>query len=60
MSSAAQYVLDTFDRRSATVKSGAFAARDLEAPTLNDETIDRIADEAFLDYDAREATDSKR
>jgi len=65
MSSAVQYVLDNFDRLSAPDKHEAFAeilrrARDLEVPSLDDETIDRIADEAFLEYDAREAADVER
>jgi len=31
--------------------------RDLECPPLDEETIDRIADESFLEYDVREAAD---
>jgi hypothetical protein len=42
-------VLDEIIRRS----------RDLDWPPLDDETIDRIADEAFLEYDLREANDGK-
>ncbi len=30
---------------------------DLEWPPLDDEAIDRIADESFLEYDLREAAD---
>jgi hypothetical protein len=33
--------------------------RDLEWPPLDDETIDRIADESFLEYDIREAADAQ-
>ena len=33
--------------------------RDLEWPPLDDETIDRIADESFLQYDIREAADAE-
>lgn len=29
-------------------------------PPLDDETIDRIADESFLEYDAREAEEAGR
>jgi hypothetical protein len=31
----------------------------LEWPPLDDETIDRIADESFLEYDKREADDAR-
>jgi hypothetical protein len=31
--------------------------RDLQWPPLDDETIDRIADESFIEYDIREAAD---
>ena len=31
--------------------------RDLNWPPLDDETIDRIADESFIEYDIREAAD---
>jgi hypothetical protein len=30
-----------------------------ESPPLDDETIDRIADESFLEYDRREAADAE-
>ena len=30
---------------------------DLKWPPLDDETIDRIADESFIEYDIREAAD---
>jgi hypothetical protein len=33
--------------------------RDLEWPPLDDETIDRIADESFMEYDVREAADAQ-
>jgi len=32
-------------------------ARTMDYPPLDDETIDRIADETFVEYDAREAVD---
>ena len=31
--------------------------RDLKWPPLDDETIDRIADESFIEYDIHEAAD---
>ena len=31
--------------------------RDLQWPPVDDETIDRIADESFVEYDVREAAD---
>ena len=31
--------------------------RDLKWPPLDDETIDRIADESFIEYDIRETAD---
>jgi hypothetical protein len=31
--------------------------RDLKWPPLDEETIDRIADESFIEYDIREAAD---
>jgi hypothetical protein len=31
--------------------------RDLQWPPVDDETIDRIADESFVEYDIREAAD---
>jgi hypothetical protein len=33
--------------------------RDLEWPPLDEETINRIADESFLEYDNREAADAQ-
>ncbi len=33
--------------------------RDLNWPPLDDETIDRIADESFIEYDIREAADAQ-
>ena len=33
--------------------------RDLEWPPLDDETIDRIAEESFMEYDIREAADAQ-
>jgi hypothetical protein len=34
--------------------------RHADVPPLDDETINRIADESFLEYDAREAEDAGR
>jgi hypothetical protein len=33
--------------------------KDLESPPLDEETINRIADESFLEYDIREAADAQ-
>ena len=33
--------------------------KDLELPPLDEETINRIADESFLEYDIREAADAR-
>ncbi len=33
--------------------------QDLELPPLDEETINRIADESFLEYDIREAADAQ-
>jgi hypothetical protein len=33
--------------------------KDLEYPPLDEETISRIADESFLEYDIREAADAQ-
>ena len=33
--------------------------KDLELPPLDEETINRIADESFLEYDIREAADAQ-
>jgi len=64
MSEAVQGLMMAFERLSSEEQHEAIAelfrrTRDLELPPLDDETIDRIADESFLDYDAREAADGK-
>jgi len=61
MSNAAiQNLLNDFDRLTADEQREAVYAilrrtSDLDLPPLDDETIDRIADESFLEYDARES-----
>jgi hypothetical protein len=54
--------LDSFDRLSSSAESEVDdeflrRSRDVDWPPLDDETIDRIADEAFLEYDVLEASD---
>lgn len=63
MSTAVQGFLATFERMTVEEQREAFAellrrSRDLEYPPLDDETINRIADESFLEYDRREAEDA--
>ena len=62
MSAAVQQLLDAFARLSEEERHVALIeilkrADQLEYPPLDDETIDRIADEAFVEYDLREAAD---
>jgi len=62
MSNTAQLVLESFDRLSTAEKREVVyeilrRAQDLDWPPIDGETIDRIADEAFLEYDLREAAD---
>lgn len=64
MSTTVQLVLESFDRLASSDKREVLdeiirRSRDLDWPPLDDETIDRIADEAFLGYDLREANDGK-
>ena len=64
MSTTVQLVLESFDRLEASAKREVLdeiirRSRDLDWPPLDDETIDRIADEAFLEYDLREANDGQ-
>jgi hypothetical protein len=64
MSTMAQLVLESIDCLSSPEKREVLdeiirRSRDLDWPPLDDETIDRIADEAFLEYDLREANDGK-
>lgn len=63
MSHDLQLVLDSFDRLVEEEKREALAAlllraRALEWPPLDDETIDLIAEESFLEYDRDEANDA--
>ena len=57
-----QSLIMAFDRLSEG-QQRAFAVEvlrrthDLKWPPLDDETIDRIADESFIEYDLREAAD---
>jgi len=61
MSNAAiQNFLDVFDRLTADEQREAVnailrRANDLDLPPLDVEAIDRVADESFLEYDARES-----
>jgi hypothetical protein len=62
MSSAVQAVVDAFDHlTSAERREAAYEilkrAQISDYPPLVDETIDRIADESFREYDVREAVD---
>jgi hypothetical protein len=64
VSTTGQVVLDSFDRLSSSDKREVLdeivrRSRDVEWPPLDDEAIDRIADEAFLEYDLLEASDGK-
>jgi len=59
-----QGLFGAFDRLTADEqREAAFEilrrTRELELPSLDDETIDRIADESFLEYDIREAADAE-
>jgi hypothetical protein len=62
MSDQVQSLINAFDRLSES-EQREFAAtvlrrtRDLSWPQLDEETIDRIADESFVEYDLREADD---
>ena len=65
MSKAVRGILDTFECLSVDEKREVAAkirrrTRDMEYPPLDDETLARIADETFLEYDAREAADAER
>jgi hypothetical protein len=62
MSSAVQALIDAFDQLTTLERREAVdeilrRAQDTDNPPLDDETIDRLADESFLEYDAREAVD---
>jgi hypothetical protein len=62
MSEQVKYLISAFDRLTESDQREFAAAvlrrtRDLRLPPLDDETIDRIADESFVEYDVREAAD---
>ncbi|MDR3618512.1 MAG: hypothetical protein P4L85_04110 [Paludisphaera borealis] len=64
MSSDVQLVLDSFDRLATQEKREALAelllrTREIEWPPLDDEAVDRIAAESFLEYDRDEANDGQ-
>ena len=57
-------LLDAFDRLTDDDRRDFFSeimrrTKDLEWPPLDDETINQIADESFLEYDIREAADAQ-
>ncbi len=59
-----QNLIMAFDRLTEAQKREVAAqvlrrTRDLEWPPLDDETIDRIADESFIEYDIRESADAQ-
>ncbi len=61
MSATVQLVLESFDSLEESDKREVLdkiirRSRDLVWPPLDDESIDRIADEAFLEYDLHEAS----
>jgi hypothetical protein len=62
MSSAVQAIIDAFDRLSSQERHEAVdeilrRAKNTDYPPVDDETINRIAEETFLEYDAGEAVD---
>jgi len=64
MSTTVQFLLESFERLEPSDKREVLdeiirRSRDLDWPPLDDETIDRIADDAFLEYDRREANDDE-
>lgn len=57
-------LLDAFDRLTKDDQRDFFSeimrcTKDLEWPPLDEETINQIADESFLEYDIREAADAQ-
>jgi len=59
MSTAVQGLLATFERLTTEERQEAFVellrrTRALEYPPMDDETIDQIPDDSFLQYDGRE------
>jgi hypothetical protein len=64
MSSAVQSLIDAFDQLTGDERREAAyeilrRTQLTDNPPLDDETIDRIADESFREYDAREAVDAE-
>ena len=64
MNSTVQLVLESFEQLGASEKREVLEeilrrSGNLDWPPLDDESIDRIADEAFLEYDLHEANDVK-
>jgi hypothetical protein len=64
MSSAVQSLIDAFDQLTGDERREAAyeilrRAQLTDNPPLDDETIDRIADESFREYDVREAVDAE-
>jgi hypothetical protein len=62
MSEQVKHLISAFDRLTESdqrVFAGAVLrrTRDISWPPRDDETIDRIADESFSEYDARQAAD---
>lgn len=65
MNSPVQTLVDAFDRLADEDRREVLSAilrrpRDLPYPPLDAESIDRTADESFLEYDRREAEDAGR
>jgi hypothetical protein len=64
MVTAVKDLLTAFDRLSADEQREAAEilrrTRDTDYPPIDDEALARIADETFLEYDAREAADAER
>ena len=64
MTETVQNLLETFERLSEVERREAAAeilrrVTDEDYPPLDDQTIDQIANDTFLEYDAREAVDGK-
>jgi hypothetical protein len=62
MSEQVKHLISAFDRLTESDQREFAAAvlrrtRDLSWPPVDDETINRIADESFVEYDVREAAD---
>jgi len=64
MGATVQGVLDAFqnltpDEQRQVASEILIQTRSLDLPPLDEETIDRIANDSFLEYDLREASDAK-